>query len=128
MTPHHIDGHHSTCSTEHRTRPRRTGGPATAKEATSVRSAQEPARYEIRVKGHLADRWAAWFDGMTLTRRADGTTVLDGPVADQSALHGLLGKVSDLGLPLVSLTPTPASGRRPRPTCRTRSTTTSETT
>ena len=107
MTPHHIDGHLSTCSTEHRTRPRRTGGPATAKEATSVSSAQEPDRYEIRVKGHLADRWAAWFDGMTLTRQADGTTVLDGPVADQSALHGLLRKVSDLGLPLVSVTPTP---------------------
>ena len=73
-------------------------------------SAQQPDRYEIRVKGHLADRWAAWFDGMTLTRRADGTTVLDGPVADQSALHGLLRKVSDLGLPLVSVTPT--SGNR----------------
>ena len=70
-------------------------------------SAQEPDRYEIRVKGHLADRWAVWFDGMTLTRGADGTTVLDGPVVDQSALHGLLRKVSDLGLPLVSLTPIP---------------------
>ena len=70
-------------------------------------SVQEPARYEIRVQGCLADRWAAWFDGMTLTRRADGTTVLDGPIADQSTLHGLLRKVSDLGLPLVSLTPTP---------------------
>jgi hypothetical protein len=119
MTPHHIDTHDWTCSTEHRTRPRRTGGPATAKEATSVRSAQEPDRYEIRVKGHLADRLAAWFDGMTLTRRADGTTVLDGPVADQSALHGLLRKVSDLGVPLVSVTPTPdirtslAAERRP---------------
>ena len=72
-----------------------------------MRSAQEPDRYEIRVKGHLADRWAALFDGMTLTRRADGTTVLDGPVADQSALHGLLRKVSDLGVPLVSVTSTP---------------------
>ena len=91
-------------------------------------SAQEPDRYAIRVQGHLADRWAAWFDGMTLTRRADGTTVLDGPVADQLALHGLLRKVRDLGLPLVSLTPTPASRRRPRPSCRARSTTTSETT
>ena len=107
MSPHHIDGNHSTCSTEHRTRPWRTGGPATAKEATSVSSAQELDRYAIRVKGHLADRWAAWFDGMTLTRRPDGTTVLDGPVADQSALHGLLRKVSDLGLPLVSVTTTP---------------------
>jgi hypothetical protein len=107
MTPHHIDAHHSTCSTEHRTRPRRTSGPATAKEATSVSSAQEPDRYAIRLKGQPADRWAAWFDGMTLTRRTDGPTVLDGPVADQLALHGLLRKVNDLGLPLVSVTPTP---------------------
>ena len=77
--------------------------------------AEEPGRYEIRVKGHLADRWAAWFDGMTLTRQADGTTVLDGPVADQSALHGLLRKVSDLGLPLVSVTPTHQHERRSTP-------------
>src|SRR5690242_4136325 len=63
---------------------------------------------------------------MTLTRRADGTTVLDGPVPDQSALHGLLGKVNDLGLPLVSVTPPLGSGPRPRPTCRTRSTTADE--
>jgi hypothetical protein len=75
--------------------------------------AQQSDRYEIRVKGHLADRWAAWFDGMTLTRHVDGTTVLHGPVADQSALHGLLRKVSDLGLPLVSVTPTPPAGPRP---------------
>ena len=68
--------------------------------------AQEPNRYEIRVKGHLADRWAVWFNGMTVTRQADGPTVLYGPVADQSALHGLLRKVSDLGLPLLSVTPT----------------------
>jgi hypothetical protein len=107
MTAHHIEGQLSTCSTEHRTRLRRIRGPATAKEATSMSPAQEPDRYEIRVRGHLADRWAAWFDGMTLTRQADGTTVLGGPVADQSALHGLLRKVSDLGLPLVSVTPTP---------------------
>ena len=66
---------------------------------------REP-RYEIRVQGHLAARWAAWFDGMTLTRQPDGTTVIHGPVADQAALHGLLRKVSDLGLPLVSVTPT----------------------
>jgi hypothetical protein len=78
-----------------------------------VSATQEPDRYEIRVKGHLADRWAVWFGGMTLTRRADGTTVLDGPVADQPALHGLLRKVSDLGLPLISVTPT--HGIRPSP-------------
>ena len=75
---------------------------------------QEPGRYEIRVKGHLPDRWAAWFDGMTLTRCADGTTALHGPVADQSALHGLLRKISDLGLPLVSVTP--ATQHEPRST------------
>ena len=78
-------------------------------------SAQEPDRYEIQVTGDLTDRWADWFDGMTLTRRTDGTTVLDGPVTDQSALHGLLRKVSDLGLPLVSVTPTDQHERRSTP-------------
>ena len=62
-----------------------------------------PGRYEIRVKGHLAGRWAAWFDGLTLTREGDGTTLLEGPVVDQAALHGLLTKVRDTGLPLVSV-------------------------
>jgi len=107
MPPHHIDGHLSPCSTEHRTRHRRDPRSATAKAATSMNTAQEPDWYAIRVKGHLADRWSAWFDGMTLTRHTDGTTVLDGPIADQSALHGLLHKIGDLGLPLVSVTPTP---------------------
>jgi hypothetical protein len=93
-----------------------------------VRSAQEPDRYEIRVKGHLADRWAASFDGMTLTRRPDGTTVLDGPVADQSALHGLLRRVSELGLPLVSVTPTPGIPTSLAADLPRASTTTSETT
>ena len=60
--------------------------------------------YEIRVKGHLDTRWAAWFDGLSLTNESDGTTVIRGPVADQAALHGLLQKVRDVGLPLVSLT------------------------
>jgi hypothetical protein len=63
-----------------------------------------PRQYEIRLKGHLAARWAAWFDGMTLTTEGDGTTVLEGPVADQAALHGLLHKVRDIGLPLLSVT------------------------
>ena len=62
-----------------------------------------PGRYEIRLKGHLDDRWAAWFDGLTLTREDDGTTLLAGPVVDQAALHGLLRRVRDLGLPLVSV-------------------------
>jgi hypothetical protein len=61
-------------------------------------------RYEIRLRGRLPARWAAWFDGMTLTTTDDGTTVLTGPVIDQAALHGVLQKVRDLGLPLISLT------------------------
>lgn len=65
-----------------------------------------PERYEIRVAGHLGSRWATWFDGMTLTPQDDGTTVIHGAVVDQSALHGLLRRLSDLGLPLVSVTPT----------------------
>ncbi len=64
----------------------------------------EADRYEIRLKGHLDTRWAAWFDGLSLTHQNDGTTVIDGPVADQAALHGLLQKVRDVGLPLVSVT------------------------
>jgi hypothetical protein len=64
-----------------------------------------PERYEIRLKGHLDARWAAWFDGLSLTNDSDGTTIICGPVADQAALHGLLQKVRDLGLPLVSVTP-----------------------
>jgi hypothetical protein len=61
-------------------------------------------RYEIRLKGHLAPRWAAWFDGLTLTNENDDTTIIHGVVADQAALHGLLQKVRDIGLPLVSVT------------------------
>ena len=63
-----------------------------------------PGRYEIRLRGHLDSRWAAWFDGLSLTNESDGTTVIGGPVVDQAALHGLLQKVRDLGLPLVSVT------------------------
>ena len=63
-----------------------------------------PGRYEIRVKGHLGSRWAAWFDGLTLTHESDGTTLIHGPVVDQAALYGLLQKIRDMGLPLVSVT------------------------
>ena len=62
-----------------------------------------PGQYEIRLKGHLEARWAAWFDGLSLTHASDGTTIIQGPVVDQAALHGLLRKVRDLGLPLVSV-------------------------
>jgi hypothetical protein len=63
----------------------------------------EPGLYEIRLKGHLDDRWADWFDGLTITREDDGNTRLTGAVVDQAALHGLLSKVRDLGLPLIAV-------------------------
>lgn len=68
-------------------------------------TADGAGRYEIRLKGHLDGRWAASFDGLTLTTNSDGTTSLHGLVADQSALHGLLQRVRDVGLPLISVTP-----------------------
>ena len=63
----------------------------------------EPQIYEIRLIGHLESHWSDWFDDLTLTCHEDGTTTLFGPVADQAALHGLLIKIRDLGLPLLSL-------------------------
>jgi hypothetical protein len=59
--------------------------------------------YALRLKGHLEDRWAAWFGDLTITREDNGDTLLIGPVVDQAALHGLLAKVRDLGLPLLSV-------------------------
>lgn len=65
----------------------------------------EPERYAIRIKGHLDNRWSAWFDGLTITLENDGTTLLTGSVTDQAALHGLIRRVRDVGLPLVSVMP-----------------------
>jgi hypothetical protein len=65
----------------------------------------EARRYEIRIRGHLDSRWSDWFDDLSLTREDGGTTLLAGTVVDQAALHGLLQKVRDTGLPLVSVTP-----------------------
>ncbi len=63
----------------------------------------QPPVYQIRVKGRLGPRWAGWFAGLTIAPAGDGDTLLTGPVADQAALHGLLRKVRDLGLPLLSV-------------------------
>ena len=63
----------------------------------------EPGRYEIRIKGHLDNRWADRFEGLSFTHASDGTTILSGPIVDQAALYGLLRKVRDLGLPLLSV-------------------------
>jgi len=70
---------------------------------TSTKDHEEPERYEIRLKGHLEERWAAWFDSLSFTHESDGTTILHGPVVDQAALHGLLRKVRDLGMTLISV-------------------------
>ncbi len=69
----------------------------------STEDQYEPGLYEIRIKGHLVDRWSDWFGGLTITLEEDGNTLLTGPVIDQAALHGLLKKVRDLGMPLVSV-------------------------
>jgi hypothetical protein len=71
---------------------------------TSRGDRPEAGRYEIRLAGHLDARWAAWFDELTVRHEGDGTTLISGPIADQAALHGLLQRVRDLGLPLVSVT------------------------
>ena len=78
-----------------------------------------PERYEIRLRGHLDSRWAAWFDGLSLTRDSDGTTIIHGPVTDQAALYGLLQKTRDLRLPLISVTYV-GPGHPPMPTVETR--------
>ena len=72
-----------------------------ADDSTKV---ERSLQYDIRVQGHLDARWAAWFGGLTLTNESDGTTIICGPVADQAALHGLLQKLRDMGMPLVSVT------------------------
>jgi hypothetical protein len=64
----------------------------------------EPAVYQIRIAGHLGEEWSGWFQGMSITLNDHGQTLVTGTVADQAALHGLLKKVRDLGLPLLSVT------------------------
>ena len=68
----------------------------------------EPIVYQIRIEGHLGRQWKEWFEGLTVTLEENGDTVLTGPVVDQAALHGLLRKVRDLGMPLLAV-----NGRKP---------------
>jgi len=63
----------------------------------------QPMVYQIRLKGHLSSRWTDWFEGLTVTLEENGETLLTVPIVDQAALHGLLKKVRDLGMPLVSV-------------------------
>jgi hypothetical protein len=72
-------------------------------ESNSERKAEQSKIYQIRLRGHLDRKWLAWFDGLTLTLEEDGNTRLTGPIIDQAALHGVLKKVRDLGLPLLSV-------------------------
>lgn len=67
------------------------------------RDAVQPRVYQIRVKGHLGRQWTEWFEGLTITLEEGGDTLLIGTVIDQAALHGLLKKVRDLGMPLLSV-------------------------
>lgn len=70
---------------------------------SDTRASTEPERYEIRLKGQLDERWSGWFEDLHVTTSNDGTTVLVGTMVDQAALYGVLRKIRDLGLPLISV-------------------------
>ena len=84
---------------------RATDGPA--------RRSHELELHEIRVEGHLDERWADWLHGLTFTHETDGTTTLTGPLADQAALHGVLNRIRDLALPIVSVRRVGPAAERP---------------
>ena len=87
----------------------------TAPQVDSYVPPVDTDEYEIRIVGHLDPRWVAWFDGMELTAQSDGTTVIRGSVVDQAALHGLLQKLSGIGLPLISLVQLPRTSDQHTP-------------
>ena len=71
----------------------------------SKRSNIGPIHYEIKIKGHLEDRWSDWIEGLTFSHKNEGTTILSGPITDQAALRSVLNHISDLGLSLISVQP-----------------------
>ena len=73
---------------------------------------RESDLHEIRVHGHLDERWADWLEGLAFTHESDGTTTLTGPLADQAALHGVLNRIRDLALPIVSVRRVASDGER----------------
>ena len=101
MTAHQVRSYGPSVTTENPT-PAQAPGPSTADTG-------RVPQYEIRVAGHLTTRWSAWFDGLTVATNDDGTTAIRGPVLDQAALHGLIQKLRDVGIPLISLTQLPPS-------------------
>jgi hypothetical protein len=74
----------------------------------------EIGRYQIRLHGQLDESWSDWFEGFTLTNESDGTTTLTGPITDQAALHGLLRRVGDLGVTLISVNVLPSTNPHPK--------------
>ena len=74
-----------------------------SKEHSAEHETDQPMIYQIRIKGHLGDRWTDWFEGLTVTLEEDGDTLLTGTAVDQAALYGLLKRVRDLGVPLLSV-------------------------
>lgn len=100
MSAHQVRSYGPSVTADHRSTD--TPGGVSPADHTGIQ------QYEIRVNGHLGSRWTAWFDGLSLADEDDGTAVIRGPVVDQAALHGLLQKLRDLGIPLVSLTQLPA--------------------
>ena len=72
-------------------------------DTPNVSEPDGPTIYRIRVKGHLASRWERWFEPMTIAPQANGDTLLTGPLVDQAALHGVIKRIRDLGLPLISV-------------------------
>ena len=78
-----------------------------------VIDSSQPTIYQIRVRSHLGSEWTDWFEGLTITLEEDGNTLLTGPVIDQAALYGLIKKVRDLGMTLISLNPVQPNDARP---------------
>ena len=74
-----------------------------SKKRSAKPDVNQPLVYQIRIKGHLSPQWMDWFDGLTITLEEDGNTLLSGEVVDQAALHGILKKIRDLGMPLLSV-------------------------
>jgi hypothetical protein len=101
MTTHQVRSYVPSVSTDDPTPTRQHEAPRTEQNLAP--------EYEIRVGGHLSSRWSAWFDGLTIDRAEAGVTVIRGPVVDQAALHGLIQKLRDVGIPLISLAQLPSN-------------------